>query len=205
MKSIAELCAAGVAIEADEAVAITQQLITTLRDHARGDDVRPPYGPPTLNNVFLREDGSVVCRGCKATPGVSEVGIFLESLLPCGSPRVPGALRYIIARALLNVDVPPFDSLEELSTHLARHERGDRAAAVRTVLRRAAAPREMSRVPPFERRRPSGSTTELRRALREADARLFEQQHLIRRDPVIDLLPPREPAPRGRAMTADDV
>ena len=72
--------------------------------------------------------GSVVCRGCVVTPAVSEVAIFLEQLLPAGLPRVPGPLRYTIARALLNVDVRPFDSLEELSRDLARHERGSRAA-----------------------------------------------------------------------------
>jgi hypothetical protein len=48
------------------------------------------------------------------------------------------------------------------------------------------------------------SSSDLRRALREADARLFEQQqrHQVARDPIIDLLPPSAPVPRERAMTA---
>jgi hypothetical protein len=111
--SIAECRAAGVVFEADEAVAIAQQLITALRDPGNTDEVHTPYGPPSAENVFLEEDGSVACRGCRVTPVVSEIAIFLEDLLPPGSPRVPGGLRYTMARALLNVDVPPFDSLAD--------------------------------------------------------------------------------------------
>ena len=176
-RSIAELRAAGVVFTADEAVAITQQLTVMLRDPHEGDLVQPPFGPPSAQNVFLSDDGSVVCRGCRATPAVSEIGIFLESLLPDGSIRVPGALRYTIARALLNVDVPPFDSLDELTRDLARHERGSRAEWVRGVLARAAGQRPAATTLALvDRRRTRPSESELRRALREADARLFEQQ-----------------------------
>lgn len=200
--SIDELLHAGVILEADEAVAIAQQLIAALRDARATDEVQPPYGPPSTENVFLKEDGTVFCRGCKATPVVSEIGIFLDSLLPEGSPRVPGGVRYTIARALLNVDVPPFGSLDELSRDLARHELGDRDAAVRRVLARSGAVSTSAAISRVDRRRHHASVTDLRRALREADARLFERERHLPRDLVIDVLPQPEPAPRDHTRLA---
>jgi hypothetical protein len=205
-RSIAEWQAAGFLFEPDEAVAIAQQLITSvLESEPRHlEHAQPPYGPPSADNVFLKPDGSVVCRGCLVSPAVSELGIFLEQLLPEGSPRVPGGLRYTIARALLNVDAPPFDSLEQLSRDLSRHERGDRAEVIRRALGRAHADRAMAGVPLVERRRNGGRVTTLRRELREADARLYQQSGGLRREPsVIDLVA-AAPAPpnRGRTMAA---
>ena len=137
-RSIAELRAQDVTFQPDEAVAIAQQLITACRGPQDADEVQPPYGPPSIANVFVNDDGSVVCRGSTTAPAVSEVGIFLEALLPEGSSRVPGGLRFTIARALLNVDVPPFDSLDAFSRDLARHEHGGRADVVRGLLARSA-------------------------------------------------------------------
>lgn len=194
--SIAELKAAGVKFEAEEAVAVAQQLIHALRQHRDADEVQPPYGSPSADNVFLNEDGSVVCPGCTTTPAVLEVGIFLDSLLPAGSPRVPGGLRYTIARALLDVDVPPFDSLDELSRALDRHEHGARADIVRGVLRRAGGGRRVAPLSLVERRRAQASPSELRRALREADARLYERQRIVEADA------PKVPPARGRTLTA---
>jgi hypothetical protein len=202
--SIDELLDAGVILEADEAVAIAQQLIAALRDPHQTDEVQPPYGPPSTDNVFLKEDGTVFCRSCQATPVVSEIGSFLDSLLPEGSPRVPGGVRYTIARALLNVDVPPFGSLDELSRALARHELGDRDAAVRRVLARYGSVSTPAVITSVDRRRHHASVTDLRRALREADARLYERERLLPRDLVIDVLPQPQPATRDhtRLMAA---
>jgi len=185
--SISELRRQGIALEAAEAVAIVQQLINA-HDHA--DEVEPPFGPPSADNVFLKDDGSVACHGCGSMPAVSEVGRFLESLL-ASAGRVPGGLRYTIARALLDVDVPPFDSLTDLSRDLERHERGNRASVVRRLLARsreivvvggvaAAAERRRSRA--------AASTSELRRALREAEARLYERESRMLPAPI-DLTP----------------
>jgi hypothetical protein len=138
MTSIAELRSAGITFDTDEALAIVQQLIDTLRSQHGADAGQPPYGPPSAETVGLHPDGSVWCRGCRTTPTLSEVGIFLHSLLPAGSPAVPGSLRYTIACALLTVDMPPFDSLDGFSRDLSRHERGDRAEIVQRVLARAA-------------------------------------------------------------------
>jgi hypothetical protein len=133
---------------------------------------------------------------------VSEVGIFLDSLLPDGSPRVPSGVRYTIARALLNVDVPPFGSLDELSRDLARHERSDRAEAVRRALARYGAVSTPSAASRVERRRQHASVIDLRRALREADARLVERERHLPPDLVIDVPPQPEPASRDHTRLA---
>jgi hypothetical protein len=201
-RSIAEWQATGFMFEPDEAVAIAQELITSLLEPRQVHEARPPFGPPSPDNVFLNPDGSVVCRGCVVTPAVSEVAIFLEQLLPAGSPRVPGPLRYTIARALLNVDVRPFDSLEELSRDLARHERGSRIQTIRRALARAQGRQTIVAVPKVERRRNGGRITTLRRELREADVRLYQQGGLRPQEPaVIDLIAAAR-APRHRTLSA---
>jgi len=201
--SIAECRAAGVVFEADEAAAIAQQLITSLRDPLNTDELHAPYGPPSTENVFLEDDGSVACRGCRMTPVVSEVAIFLEDLLPPGSPRVPGGFRYTMARALLNVDVPPFDSVEDFSRDLARHERGNRASLVRRALARVGRPLGLAPVPVVDRRRSPTSVTTLRRELRDADVRLYQGRDLENAEPAaIDMVPAPPPSQRGRTLTA---
>jgi hypothetical protein len=68
---------------------------------------------------------------------VSEVGRLLEAMLLQGSRQaVPGGLRYTVARASLEVDAPPFDSLRALSSSLSRFEKGDRRQVLRTLLAR---------------------------------------------------------------------
>ena len=172
--SAADILQGGVTIEPEEAVAIAQQLIAAIRGGACADFAEPPFGPPTPDRVVLCDDGSVTCRGCDATPAVSEVARLLEALLPPAPARVPGGLRYTIARALLDVDVAPFDSLDELSETLSRYERGVREQLVVRLLERFAASRSLVPAAIVERRR-HVRATELRRALREADARLYLQ------------------------------
>ena len=172
--SIAELQHAGVTLEAVEAVAVAQQLIQTLRRSDDAGEIEPPYGPPTAANVVLNADGSVSCAACGTTPAISEIAIFLDALLPPGSARVPGGLRYTIARGLLEVDVEPFDSLDAFSQALMRHESGPRGDVVRRLLRRAEWARAAASGARADRRR--ARTTELRRALREADAQLYAHQ-----------------------------
>jgi hypothetical protein len=50
---------------------------------------------------------------------------------------MPGGLRYAIARALLDVDAPPFDSLADFSATLGRFEQGDRRLVLRLLAHRA--------------------------------------------------------------------
>jgi hypothetical protein len=208
--SIAELQDAGVRLDAEEAVAIAQRLIEALQHGDAGAGVAPPYGPPAAANVYVNADGSVSCAGCGATPAVSEVAIFLDALLPAGSPRVPGGLRYAIARGLLDVDVRPFDSLDEFAEALSRYEAGPRDVIVRGVLARAGAPctalarpipagvqghEQLFHSRPRERRHTDVNVTELRRALREADVRLY-----YHRLALASLPPPR--SARTQAMPA---
>jgi hypothetical protein len=173
--SIAELIRRGVVLAADEAVAIAQQLI----HNPAASPPEPPFGPPSADNVYVRSDGSIFCRACEMVPAVSEIAILLKALLPPQTTQVPAALRYTIARALLDVDGPPFDSIEQFSSALASFERIDRRAALRNVLSRAGV-RSASIAPPavvsIERRRSVLTTTDLRRHLRDADRRAYLQQ-----------------------------
>ena len=192
--SIAELLRAGVTVEPDEAVVIAQQVIAALGDDGPPVHVDPPFGPPTIETVVLHADGSVACCGCDATPAVSEIARLLQAMLPEGSSRLPGALRYTIARALLDVDAPPFDSIDDFSHALSRFERGNRAHASARVLRRAHAARALAPVPVADRRRHPQATA-LRRALREADARLYVHATA----PPTIIVTPRTVAPRSCA------
>jgi len=132
---VAELLA-DTALQPHEAVAIVQSLIDRSSVSA-SDMIHEPYGPPCPDNIELGSDGSIACTGCAATPAVSEMAILLETLLPRGTPRVPGALRYAIARGLLEVEARPFDSLAEFSGSLLRFERGERADVIRALVARA--------------------------------------------------------------------
>ena len=178
--SIAELQRAGIGIRAGEAIAIVQKLING-QPCARP---QPPFAPPSPKNVLLDEEGNVACQGCDVKPAVSEIGVLLEAMLPPGT-RLAGALQYTIARALLNVDAPPFDSIEELSSALARFERHDRDHVLRELVTRARAAADgdaHAAIIPFkhspasgrvkgERRRPMPAVlaADLRRELRRAD------------------------------------
>ena len=134
--SLAEMRAAGVTLDANESVAITQLLIKTP-PAAHDPEAEYTVSAPSSDNVFLNADGSVWCRGGKPMRSASDAGIFLHALLPAGSPRVLGDLRHTIACALLSVEMPGVDALDEFSSDLTRFERGDRADVVRRVLARA--------------------------------------------------------------------
>jgi WD40 repeat protein len=170
--TLAQMAGGGVRFETAEAIAVVQQLIASA-----GSDtaVEPPLGPPSLDNVWLDESGSVICHAGATSAAVLEMGILLQAMLPNDGPtRVPGALRYTIARALLDVQAPPYDSIADFSGALQRFEQGDRATTLRALFARATAAR--LRVPApvptaasRERRRHGPSVSELRRQLREAD------------------------------------
>jgi hypothetical protein len=191
--SIAELQGAGVTFEVGETVAIAQLLICSLR----GDETRStelPYGPLTGANIFLNEDGSVTWLEYEVKPAAVDVAIFVEGLLSA-TLRVPGGLRDAVARARRAVDVAPFDSLEEFSEALARYETGPREDLVRGLLQRSPA---LAVATPLlaDRRKPRVSASELRRALRDADERLYHWRTAT----IADAGSPA--APRDRTMPA---
>ena len=133
--TVAELTAQGVSLTTAEALAIVQLLI----EASSNEDASPPYGPPLPENIVIRVDGSVTSRACAVTPTVFEMAILLDRLLPRDRPRVPGALRYTLGRALHEVAAPPFDSLDTFSQALRRFETGARTEMVRGLFLRAAA------------------------------------------------------------------
>jgi hypothetical protein len=160
--SLAELRRAGLVFTPDEVVAIAEQLI-----HARSVDVpAAPFGPLAADRIRVASDGSVRCSGCDATPSPAELAILLLDVLD-GTPHVPGGLRYALARALHEVDAPPFDSLDEFWSTLARFAPPKGDEVVRRLLAR------------WDRRRPAPSTSDLRQQLREADRRLFEVESRV--------------------------
>jgi hypothetical protein len=106
------------------------------------------------------------------------VAIFLQGILPSMPSHMVGSVRYLVARALLDVDAPPFDSLEDFSRALARHERGDRTEVVRRLLDRARSDilARSGEAALVDRRRAVPGIAELRRELRERDERVYDQQ-----------------------------
>lgn len=170
-RTLADVLNSGAAFDHHAAVATVLELIGSI---ASGGDVKPPFGPPSLENVWLASDGSVVCRACATSPAVFEIAILLDAMLPrSGNVRVPGGLRYTIARALLEVEVSPFDSLNDFAAALARHAPEDRRAVLRDVYVHASRVRADGEDLRVERRTHGLSRTELRRQLREADEQLF--------------------------------
>lgn len=159
-----------ITLQPAEAVAIVQQLI-----HGPAPEtVTAPFGPPTPATVHVAADGSVSCSTCD-TLVVSELASLLDAMLPesgTAAVGVPGGLRYIVARARLEVDAPPFDSVEEFARALGRHERGDRAAVIQRAIARANDSR-------LDRRRTDPAVAHLRRQLRDADVRVYDQQRAI--------------------------
>jgi Tol biopolymer transport system component len=122
--SLAELLARGVRVEPHEAVAVAQQLIDC------------GAAAPTPDTIRLHADGRIECVGRDATPGVYEIAIFLQTLLPVDRVGVPGGLRYAIARGLHEVEARPYDTVAELSATLERFEKGDRRAVVAALVGR---------------------------------------------------------------------
>jgi len=145
---LADLIAQGVRVEPHEAVAIAQLLMEN------------GAVAPSPENVQLSTDGGAWCVGCDVTPAVFEIAGLLQKLIPPGTPGVSGALRYAIARALLEVDAPPFDSLADFSGSLQRFERGDRVAVVRALIGRRMKPVALHIVPRAQPPREPVSTQE---------------------------------------------
>jgi hypothetical protein len=131
--SLCELLDRGVVVQAHEAVAIVQQLINKGTS-ADGDELPP--GPSSVTSIHLQSDGSLFTAGSDVAPSVFEAATLLKVMLPAGAGQVPGALRYTIARGLLEVVAPPFESIGEFSRALERFERGDRRAVVAGLLNR---------------------------------------------------------------------
>ena len=122
--SLSEVLSSGVQIDPHEAVAVVLELMSYL-DQKRDGDAGAPAAAPTLETVHLTSDGTARCDSCAGVPDVADIGRLLDGMLPTEG-KVPGALRYTIARARLEVDAPPFVSLEDFASALKRFEKGRR-------------------------------------------------------------------------------
>lgn len=173
--SVAELLTRGVVLRPFEAVAIARALIQADPIAA---DPSGSVGPPTLSTVRLAKDGTVSCYSCGIPPSVSEVALLLNDMLRESGVTGGGGLRDTLARALLEVDAPSFESIAEFSRALERYAQDEPDEVVRDLWNRANRRRCASTATAFrhhpERRRTMPSATALRRDLREADLRIYE-------------------------------
>jgi hypothetical protein len=94
-------------------------------------------------------------------------------------------------------DAPPFDSLADFSRALARHERGERTVVLRRMIARAS---QQSPDGPLDRRSADPAVAQLRRHLRDADARVYQQQRAIDALSTMSAQPPS--SRRGVAVAA---
>jgi hypothetical protein len=174
--TLSELLDRDVELTCADAVALVQLMMF----EADITSARAPYGPPSLDNIALAADGSVHCMHTAATPSLVEAAVLLQALVARSHDRLPGGLRYAIGRALLEVEAPPFDTLEDFSAALTRFESGDRAERVSQLFNLGTGRRSPVPVMPApasvrtERRRHEPNSAELRRQLREADLWLYE-------------------------------
>jgi hypothetical protein len=180
--SIAEV-ARRLALQPRDVVAVVQQLIHRSAEE-RGE-AQPPFGPPSPENIALRSDGTVVCTGCPATPSIAETAILLQNLL-AETQSVPGGLQHVIGRALQEVEGPPFYSIDDFSSALARHEQDDSQAVVRRLLERFELAPTALAVALLDRRAYPPIVAELRRQLRDADRALFERPAALVSTPTAD-------------------
>src|SRR3954454_9421399 len=144
--SLADLAAAGVAINHAEAVTIVRDVV--LRAW-RGE----LPGVPSAHVIRLSASGAVLVEGPIAADdrAVPRAAHLLDALLPAfdapAELRVPGALRLVVARALGTLDLPPYESLEAFAEALARVAAEDPGATVRQLVQRRAAA-VVAQVPP---------------------------------------------------------
>ncbi len=130
--SLAELSAAGISLHAAEAAAI---VIEVCRQYSRGE----LHGIPSAHVIGLTPDGTLLAEGPITTdrPPVAKAAQLLDDLLPPfgshPSYRVPGGLRLILSRATGTLDLPPFGSLDDFCTALARFAAPDLGSAARSL------------------------------------------------------------------------
>lgn len=135
---------AGVTVTSEEAVAIVQELIASAAHNDESDE-SPVAAVPMVDDIHIQSDGSVRSLRTPACLTVRGAGELLDAILPKGEgARVPGPIRYIVARALGQVDAPSFESIAALSAALSRHEHRDRAAVLHDLCARALCPAEMA-------------------------------------------------------------
>lgn len=115
--SLEDLSDAGIRVGPTEAATIARELALRV---SRGE----LRGIPSSTVVRLSRTGGIHVEGPVASGReVERAARLLDALLPgFGAPpelRVPGALRLVVARALGNLDIPPYDLIEDFADALA--------------------------------------------------------------------------------------
>ncbi len=145
--SLADLAAAGVAVNHAEAVGIVRDVVLRA---SRGE----LPGVPSAHVIRLSASGAVLVEGPVAADAraVPRAAHLLDSLLPGfdapAEVRVPGALRLVVARALGTLDLPAYSSLEAFAEALARFESADPQVAIRELVARVAEGASAHAAPP---------------------------------------------------------
>lgn len=138
--SVSEILAAGVRPYPDEAIALIQQV---CRHRLRGSPGVLKASLPTLESLMIDGCGNVAFFGAVIADGSSAVvhlARLLNTLLPeAGSAvafHVPSALTVTLVRALSEVVLPTFGSIEAFSRRLEPFEPEDTHEAVRCLFER---------------------------------------------------------------------
>jgi hypothetical protein len=131
--SLAELSAAGVRLRPYEAVTLVRELVLQV---ARGEIP----GVPSAHVIRLSSAGAVSVEGPVAAGGgtVARAAQLLDTLLPAADAgpqlRVPGGLKLVVSRALGQLDLPPFESLEAFALALSRFGATDTQATITNLV-----------------------------------------------------------------------
>ena len=197
--SLADLAAAGIAINHVDAVTIVRDVVLRA---STGD----LPGVPSAHVIRLSAGGAVLVEGPVAADSraVQRAAHLLDALLPgFDAPadlRVPGALRLVLARALGTLDLPAYASLESFADALDRFASPDPQATLRDLVTRAASANDTH----------ANDTDAIGRAAQVPHGPADPGPSLVPEFPTHELLLDRAPAPvrmepRETALTISDI
>ncbi len=196
--TLGQLLDSGIRLSWQESLAITQSVAEIgARNSNAGSDCDGSAPSDLLSGFAVEADGTVtaVTEGCyKLT--TSELALFLVQLLPGdGAPidrRAPAAVHLAIGRALEVVEAPPFASVNEFTTALARLEQESRSELLKGVharcIARLAPAREPASATSGGGERVPGTTEEVERDRRTTGPRVDALRRMIRERDHYDYL-----------------
>jgi len=129
---------------------------------------------PRVDGIRLDLSGSILTgqtEPLSEAEAIRRIAELLERLLPpVGSEvRVPAPVRYALARARADLDVPPYRTLDDLARAVGRFQVCDPRAALRTLAARCTEPADAVESPPLRNDgEPELTVSDLRRWRRAA-------------------------------------
>jgi Tol biopolymer transport system component len=146
--SLAQLLEADVPFDSHDVAAIVGEVCLLAQD----DQIRQGPLPLTPGKVWLDRSGAVTLSPATRLT-VRDLGDLLEILLLAprrrSGTRFPPGLLIASARAIGQIDLPPFASPAELATALARFQPADRADAIQGLVARWATTQVVEEAPPL--------------------------------------------------------